>query len=626
VPLLSKSTHSGLESTSTVPSNTSGEVWHSTLDFARSAAYSAVAEPLLGLSQISDQVSGGKLMEKAQSGFAAVGIRAPEKATSSLDEHAQMLGSAVGMLVPYLLLHNAVRAGGMKVFAEKSLMPRSALMLSSAGEFAPALAKESALAFTTGFLYDSTLRPSTKSGGSFIEDRISSGVAGGLTMATLTASSLALNRIGASSAIKPQWVKSMLSSPISASVMSAIPAGLMHAETAAVRKGEYIPSASDAGASIYQMAFVGAALGSAHKLGLQYESQLQKSKSTALEPTAKLSMVEQFKSAELSQIENMQQRTERLNLPKDFEQSKDLFFAEIKNSDTNTITDVVIRPYNGDASAVLRMQRAQISDNVNRTVREATGVDMPSLPLVLREKVNLPGSGESTVMIQKNGGKQLGTQLREWATEAYGAENSELPTGSITKLINNNSSVRELTARAAVDNMFKGNVDTVEFSQQTIADAKAGSKVLPQGKFSLIAIDNKNDFTLLDKPSWGFGSQFGLSLEVAKALEGKKLGEISPRLQADVEAMLQVFSSSESRTKLMRDGLTAQEIDAARDRLQILAREGLPKHLGEMNFYADEAQQQITASLNSNYDLEADIIRHYLKERALNQPAHRVGK
>lgn len=624
MPLLSKpNSNSALELHTEPERSLSGEILHSSLDFARTAAYSAVAEPVLGLSQLADQVTGRKAMESAKSGFAAIGIAAPEKTTSSLNEHAQMLGHAVGMLLPYLILHNTVRAGGMKVLAEKSLMPRSTLMVSSAKEFAPAMAKESTLAFTTGFIYDSVLRPSTESSGSFVGERLSNGLAGGLTMATLTASSLGLNRVGVNAAIKPQWAKTLLTNPISSSVMSAIPAGLMQAETVAVRKGDWLPSASDAGSNIYQMAFVGAALGSAHKLGLQFE-QSQKLK-PAPEPAAKPTLAEQFKSAELSQVENISQRTERLKLPKDFEQSKDLFFGQIKNADGSK-TDVVIRPYIEGAESATRMHRAQVSDNVNRTVKAATAVDMPSLPLVLRERVTLPGSTESTtVMIQANGGKQLGTQLREWATEAYGVENGVLPTGSVTKLINNNPAVRELMARAAVDNMFKGNVDTVEFSQQTIANAKAGSKTEAQGKFSLVAIDNKNDFTLLDKPSWGFGAQFGLSLEVAKALEGKKLGEISPRLQADVEAMVQVFSSSEGRNKLLRDGLTVQEIDAARDRLIILANEGLPRHLGEMNFYADAEQQQITASLNGKYDLEADLIRQYLKERATQSTAA-VGK
>jgi hypothetical protein len=247
---------------------------------------------------------------------------------------------------------------------------------------------------------------------------------------------------------------------------------------------------------------------------------------------------------------------------------------------------------------------------------------------VLREQVTLPKIGKGyetegtitgTVMIQENGGKQLGSQLREWANQAEGMERSAEPaTGSVTKLINNNPQVRELVARAAFDNMMKGNVDLVEFSQQTIREGANGADLAPSNKLRITAIDNKNDFTLLEKPSWGFGSQFGLSLEVAKALEGKRLGELSPQLEAEAQAILKVFSSEKGRQRLLNDGLTLPEIEAAQMRLTSLLQEGFPRHLGEMNFYADEANQQLTASLNPEYDAEGGIVREYLKSRDEN--------
>jgi len=209
--------------------------------------------------------------------------------------------------------------------------------------------------------------------------------------------------------------------------------------------------------------------------------------------------------------------------------------------------------------------------------------------------------------------------LREWANQMQGLENSaEPPTGSITKLINENAQVRELVGRAAFDNMMKGNVDLVEFSQQTIRDGVNGVELAPSAKLKLTAIDNKNDFTLLAKPSWGFGSQFGLSLEVAKALEGKRLRELSPQLEADAQAILKVFLSEQGRQKLLNDGLTLPEIEAAQMRLTSLLQEGFPKHLGEMNIYADEAQQQLTASLTEVYDAEGGTVRDYLKSRDKN--------
>ena len=485
--------------------------------------------------------------------------------------------------------------------------------------------QEAGLAFTTGFTYDAVFRPSANSSNSFVTDRLLNGVAGGATMATLTASSLGLNRLGASEAIKAPWAKSLLANPMSAGVFSAVPAGLVSAEASALRSGNLLPTLSEAGQSIYQMGFVGLTLGGAHYLGAPREgtngsnfdylikdriknrftpanesatvpgandavknvteshaAELGGAKSTVTESRVESRGAEALKTAEISQIENPTERAERLKQPLDMEASKEIFFGKVENTD-GSHTDVVIRPFSRNASAfsrnasaLSRIYRAEVSGNVNQTVKASTGVDSPALPLVLRDNFKLPES-TTTVMIQENGGKQLGTQLREWTKQAYGpADGSEVPAGSTTKLINENPEVRELMARAAFDNMFKGNVDLVEFSQQTIKEGTAGSELAPSGKHTLAAVDNKNDFTLLDKPSWGFGSQFGLSLEVAKALEGKKLSDLTPKLQSDAEAILKVFSSDEGRAKLAADGLSTAEIDAARERLKILTEQGFP--------------------------------------------------
>ena len=487
---------------------------------------------------------------------------------------------------------------------------------------------------------------------SFVQDRFLNGLTGGATMATLSASSFGLSRLGASEAIKSRFARAIFSDPISTSVLSAVPAGLVSAEGNALRSGKLLPTATEAGQNIYQMGFVGLAFGGAHKIGLlsrptskaiqegdlnetSKDTEVSKAKAEQKQSEATPDARASFMTGDIEGIETPMQRIRRLNPVKEgeekpagnFEQGKELYFAKIKNSD-GTSADVVIRPFAEDINSLMRVRRAEVSHNVNQTIKTLTGVDSPSLPLVLRDQVTLPkmGKGYETegtttgpVMIQENGGKQLGGQLREWANQAQGLDKSAEPvTGSLTKLINDNPQVRELIARAAFDNMMKGNVDLVEFSQQTIREGANGQELAPSSDLHLTAIDNKNDFTLLEKPSWGFGSQFGLSLEVAKALEGKRLSELSPQLETDAQAILKVFSSEDGRQSLLKDGLTLPEIEAAQSRLTSLLQEGFPKHLGEMNFYADEAQQQITASLNSDYDTEAETIRAYLKSRDEN--------
>lgn len=580
----------------------------------------------MGVSQIIDKSAGTTIMNSVKSGLATVGISAPEEAQGSIGQHAQMLGNAVGMMLPYVLLHKSMGRGAARVFGEETLVARSSTALMGGRAFGAETAKHAGLAFGTGFVYDSLVRPSDENlnGLSFVQDRFLNGLTGGTTMATLSASSFGLARLGGSEAIKSRFARAVLGDPIGTSVLAAVPAGLVSAEAHALRGGNLLPTAAEAGQSVYQMAFVGFAFGGAHKLGM-FNRPASKT------PDAR----ESFETGKIEGIETPMQRAQRLGAVKDaegktavdFEQGKELYFAKVKGKD-GSVSDVVIRPFSDSINSLMRVRRAEVSHNVNQTIKALTGVDSPSLPLVLREQVTLPkmGKGYETegtitgpVMIQENGGKQLGSQLREWANQMQGLEKSaEPPTGSITKLINENAQVRELVGRAAFDNMMKGNVDLVEFSQQTIRDGVNGVELAPSAKLKLTAIDNKNDFTLLAKPSWGFGSQFGLSLEVAKALEGKRLGDLSPQLEADAQAILKVFSSEQGRQKLRNDGLTLPEIEAAQMRLTSLLQEGFPKHLGEMNIYADEAQQQLTASLTEVYDAEGGTVRDYLKSRDKN--------
>ncbi|CAN5224060.1 hypothetical protein BH10CYA1_BH10CYA1_07430 [soil metagenome] len=593
----------------------SSELWHAAKDAVQTAAYTAVAEPVLGVVQLADKTVGAQNFELLRKGFACVGLAAPEAATGSVDRHAQMLGSAIGMVLPYVLLHKGISTGAAKLFADQSLATRAALCTTESELFSSGAVKQAALAFTTGFTYDAIFRPSDGKSASFLTDRFSNGIAGGATMATLSATAFGLNSLGKSAAVKSEWMKSALINPISAGALSAIPVGLVQSEAGALKSGRLLPNASEVGDSIYQMGFIGAALGGVHVIGGKtVADRVVKpiEKSETHKESAAIEKSEALKSAELSDLETPIQRAERLNLPKDFEQSKDLYFGHVKQVDGTTV-DVVVRPFTEDLNTKMRVYRAQVSEKVNNTVKSQNGVDSPALPLMRRENVLMP-NGEGPALIQENGGKQLGSQLREWAQQKHSGE-GEMPSGSITKLINENADVRELMGRAAFDNMLKGNVDLVEFSQQTIKDGRAGEKLEPSGQSKLIAVDNKNDFTLLEKPSWGFGSQFGLTLEVAKALEGKKLSEVSPKLQIEAEATLKVFSSEQGRNQLLADGLTLAEIDAAKMRLTSLIKDGFPKHLGENNFYADQAEQELTASFTGAYDEEAAAVRDYLKSR-----------
>jgi|GEM_PF-1008624 hypothetical protein len=610
----------GDTSVGAVATNLSSEVWNSTGTFTRSAVYTGIAEPILGVAQIIDKTAGTQVMSSAKDTLSIVGIKEPEQAKNGFDRHAQMLGNAVGMMLPYLLLHKAVRTGAASAFGAESVAVRGNIAAMSGRTLGTLAAREASLGFTTGFINDAVFRPSTDNlnGKSFVGDRLLNGVSGGATMATLTGSSIGLARLGASEVIKGSIVKSVLSSPVGTGVLSAVPSGLVSAEAQALRDGRVAPTAAETGEHIYQMAFVGGALGAAHKFGLGGRNDLK------YQDVSTMMMRNPIESM-LTPV----QRAELLGLANNMETSKDLVFAQVRGKD-GTVADVVIRPFDNDLRSMMRLTRAEIAVNVNETIRSMTGVSSPTLPLVLRDNVSIPVtdnkynvsmSKPGPVMIQENGGKQLGSQIREWANEHAGLSRTapEGPVGSITDLINDNAHVKRLVGRAAFDNLWKGNIDLIEFSQQTIPEGKAGVELVASDKLRVVSIDSKNDFTLIHEPSWGFTSQFGISLEIAKALEGKRLGEVSPQLQKDAEAILGVFGSPEGTRQLLASGMTTPEIEATQKRLASLVNNGFPKHLGETNFYADsENNKGLSASLTSKYDDEANDVHDYQKERDKN--------
>ena len=325
-----------------------------------------------------------------------------------------------------------------------------------------------------------------------------------------------------------------------------------------------------------------------------------------------------FASGALTELETPAERAAKLGLAADFEQSKEIFFARARNSD-GTVSDVVVRPFNpAQPSSLMRADRAQVEQQVNAILSDSTGLKFPSVRSALRDNVELPTfvgsdrgpSVSGMAFIQENGGKQFGTQVKEWAAVASGKQpNAAFEPGSVKRLMDSNPDAQHAIGTVMFDNMWKGNIDLTELSQQTIPRGT----VRPGDVFDTVTVDAKNNFSLLQAPTWGYGSQYGMTLDVAKALEGKSLSSVSPALQSRAEVLRNALTLDTVRNKLMQTSLTQQEIEAASARLANLQEHGFPKHLGETVF-SDESGN-VTASLTGTYDTEAEAVQLYLKSR-----------
>ncbi|MBS1956340.1 MAG: hypothetical protein JST89_19290 [Cyanobacteria bacterium SZAS-4] len=261
-------------------------------DFLHSAAYSAVQEPINGITQIADAVFHTKLLPQVQF------ISAPEQTQfGSANWHAQQVGGAVGMLLPFLAVGKGVRGlTGSASAAEAGLLSQPSMI--------GLTVKEAAL---TGFTYDALLKPSEYKEGSlasFLGSRALNGATGAATFTALSLSGIGLNGLAETKFAQQMKVSSFLKNEAVAGVLSGIPAGAVSAELHALQTGKPVPSWQDLGQSVYGFSMVGGFLGAGHSINRYAKSEA--GRSTYEQLTTKIQdRVDQLKTSSTNAMDNI---------------------------------------------------------------------------------------------------------------------------------------------------------------------------------------------------------------------------------------------------------------------------------------------------------------------------------
>jgi hypothetical protein len=220
----------------------------------KSARYSAIQAPLTGVSQIIDKVAHTNLEESTK-------LFAPPEAAKfgTTEWHAQQIGGAAGMILPFAAVALTTRGGLSKLglTARAGVAAESGIALNSARVAAVA---EQGL---NGFIFDFALRPSDSNSQNFWMDRTKHGVAGAATFATLTASSIGLKQV-IGVAPSASGLLNVLRRDVATGIASGVPAGLVASNASSLlEKGEFAgwqKSAED----VYAMSMVGGVLSAAH--------------------------------------------------------------------------------------------------------------------------------------------------------------------------------------------------------------------------------------------------------------------------------------------------------------------------------------------------------------------------
>lgn len=237
-------------------------------EFAQSALYAGIQTPIDGITQLVNHTMDSEVLPSVQL------IDAPQQTEfGSANWHAQQVGGAAGMLLPFLAVSKVTRGAMTKAgFSAESAMGARGLWNARTGL---AIAESG----ISGFVYDAALKPVAPNEGNFWQARLKHGLTGAATFSTLTASSIGLRGLGTTAFAKATGTGALLRNEIAVGTMSGLPAGLVAAESGSLLIHGRHASAKELAQSAYTMSFAGGALSGMHQLAGQptrHAEQLQK--------------------------------------------------------------------------------------------------------------------------------------------------------------------------------------------------------------------------------------------------------------------------------------------------------------------------------------------------------------
>ncbi len=214
-------------------------------DLGYSAVYSGIQSPAKGLVQLMSP----KLAD-------AIEIMEPPRHAEfgTAKWHAQTVGDATGMILPFMLTHGALKKAGL-TFVAKEQTSVAAMKLAAADTFGRVA--DSAL---TGFVYDFAARPVDMSKNDFWAQRTKNGATGAITFGTLSAAGAQFRSSTRSLAAELVGAKKV-AYEVGVNTVSGIPAGIVNAETASILNEGRLATAKECIESGYSMVVAGGALG-----------------------------------------------------------------------------------------------------------------------------------------------------------------------------------------------------------------------------------------------------------------------------------------------------------------------------------------------------------------------------
>ncbi len=233
-------------------------VQHQAETLLRSAAYAGLQAPVTAVTQLLDRGFGTTWSETTRL------IDPCQNAKPwTLDWHVQQVGSAAGMMLPFL----GVKYGLGKMF--RSPMAEAAIASGSQNlsrEELRAIAQhELRLTIGSGAVYGGFLTPTKPEEGDLLKARLNHAATGALTFAALGYGTMGLKELGGSKYLKGSLAGGVLRNDIAATVLAGAPAGVVAADAHSILAGKGFATMDQRLQSAYSFSMVGGFLATAHK-------------------------------------------------------------------------------------------------------------------------------------------------------------------------------------------------------------------------------------------------------------------------------------------------------------------------------------------------------------------------
>lgn len=242
--------------------------------FLQCAVYSGVEEPIRGVAQIVNPDADAGI----KNAFKTIGVERPASTDfGSVNWHAQQLGSALGMMVPYMLTRCAVTKIGGRVLGAEAMKVNPLTPSESRAKLFSRAGKEAGISSVTGFANGTLLRPAEKNDGNPLAERLTNGrndainfgaigFVNPLMSRTFSSAGAAAERSIAIPEPFRRPTSALLRGPVLPGAASGLPAGAISAEVTALQEGRSLATPIEFAESMYGNTFVGGAFGTAHWL------------------------------------------------------------------------------------------------------------------------------------------------------------------------------------------------------------------------------------------------------------------------------------------------------------------------------------------------------------------------